>query len=240
MTAPARHRLATQEGKNRFAKTTDQPDLIGQTPEEMAQIALWRSLNYFPTPPAAVRALIEAIGWTDGGREILDPAAGRGHIVETLEEYNHYVYAADLHDHGKDYVVADWLSDGDERDIDAQDAIIMNPPFGHKDDRVGRPTIADRFITKALIHAPDVFVFARLGFITPGIRTQTLRRHLDTMYVFCDRVPIALGRIARKGGATDYVWLHFKRDADSLSDPVIKFIPQGTLKHLWRKGDDRL
>lgn len=53
------------------------------------------SLDFFPTPPWAVRALMEHV---TGGRhsleDALEPAAGMGHMARTLSEYFGRVYRA--------------------------------------------------------------------------------------------------------------------------------------------------
>ena len=45
------------------------------------------SLDYFPTPPWATRALFEIIG--EDGRDLVcwEPACGQGHMADVLREY---------------------------------------------------------------------------------------------------------------------------------------------------------
>ncbi|CAL4866693.1 hypothetical protein MMA231_00937 [Asticcacaulis sp. MM231] len=241
-----RHNLHTQQGKNRFKKETDQLVLVEMTPEEKALRALYKKLNYFPTPPWATRALITTLPddlFADVVGEVfaLDPCAGRCHMVDVVREFGFNVTASDIHDHGMGYAVQDFLTAEYPADADVLpfDAVFMNPPFSLDEDRPGEPTIADKFIAKALTLANDVFVFGRLAFLTPAIRYELMRDHLEAMYVFCERVPIALGRISKKSGATDYAWYHFKRDADPLSHPATILIPPGTRDRLTRHGDDR-
>lgn len=236
------HMANTQQGKNRFSKVTSQLELIGLTTDEKKLRELYRLLQFFPTPPWATRALIELL--IDGGffndREFwelsaLEPAAGQGHIVKVLREYGFGVTAYDIHDYGfgfeqEDFLTADYAKN-------QFTFVIMNPPFGSDDDAMGEPTIADKFIEKALELAPDVFVFARHGFITPGVRYDLMNDHLFWQYVFVERVPIALGRISKKSGATDYAWYHFKRDLPYRGHAHLSLIAPGTRDRLTRHGD---
>ena len=60
------------------------------------------SLDDFPTPPWATRALLEHVL---AGKEISkincwEPACGRGYMAEPLKEYFQSVHASDIHDYG--------------------------------------------------------------------------------------------------------------------------------------------
>lgn len=76
------------------------------------------SLDDFPTPPWATRALCEWLvagagnDWDAGGLSDLiarEPAANRGHMARVLGEYFAAVEAADVHDYGAGYAVRDYL-----------------------------------------------------------------------------------------------------------------------------------
>lgn len=60
------------------------------------------SLDDFPTPPWAVRALMNHVlqpsDLTD--KSVLEPACGRGHIAQTLKEYGACIEARDVKDYG--------------------------------------------------------------------------------------------------------------------------------------------
>ena len=88
------------------------------------------SLDFFPTPMWATRALCEAL--TFGGCFSLkcytawEPACGEGHMARTLMVYFQGVASSDVHDHGfgelKDLLLWDL-------DPYRMDWIITNPPF---------------------------------------------------------------------------------------------------------------
>ena len=92
------------------------------------------SLDYFPTPPWATRALCEHLDcWGKIGPESAwDPACGEGHMIRPLAEYFARVEASDVHDYGRGYPVGDFLADGllsPWGPAEPVDWIITNPPF---------------------------------------------------------------------------------------------------------------
>src|SRR5262245_18669983 len=91
------------------------------------------SLDDFPTPPWATRALCEnltAIGLDLGCMSVWEPACGRGHMARPLAEYFGTVHASDIHPYGHGDVY-DFLKEGspDPTRGGEIDAIITNPPF---------------------------------------------------------------------------------------------------------------
>jgi len=91
--------------------------------------------DYYPTPPEAVRALLDAERF-DGS--IWEPACGNGAISRFLTAQGYFVVSTDLHDHGFGDPDLDFLK---ERSPRARH-IVTNPPFGRG--------LADRFVEHAL------------------------------------------------------------------------------------------
>ena len=86
------------------------------------------SLDFFPTPLWATRALCEFIVQGDpllDTKRVWEPACGQGHMARALGEYFEAVYSSDAHDYGAG-AVRDFLFPGDEPVFDW---IITNPPF---------------------------------------------------------------------------------------------------------------
>ena len=76
------------------------------------------SLDDFPTPPWATRALCEYIARYSARRlgdlSCREPAANRGHMVKPLFEYFGHVMASDVHDYGAGYILHDLNEDCDD------------------------------------------------------------------------------------------------------------------------------
>jgi hypothetical protein len=162
------------------------------------------SLDYFPTPPWATRALMQHVLPTCGfmGKRIKtawEPACGEGHIAEVLREYSDSVYATDIHDYGYNDSVADFLRPEISCDVDW---IVTNPPFGDK---------AEAFVLRAIDMANvGVAMFFRLQWIpTAGRYNRIFGPKPPTLVAFfSERVPLVKGRWDPTAStATDYVWL---------------------------------
>lgn len=165
------------------------------------------SLDYFPTPPWATRALIEVVFPHLGVRKIrhaCEPACGEGHIAEVLRETIHRVDASDIANYGYDGRDAEETIDFLEpwNPHARAEWIITNPPF---DD------LAARFVLKALEDARiGVAMFFRLQWIPTKDRYEKIFRDTPPTLVafFSERVNLCKGRWDPDGStATDYIWL---------------------------------
>lgn len=109
-----------------------------QRPPERAGVSLGpgRAANeYYPTPPAATRALLAAEQF-DGS--IWEPACGEGWMAKELTDAGYFVIATDLIDYGFGQAHMDFLQA--ERPMAKH--IVTNPPYGRG--------LADRFLRQAL------------------------------------------------------------------------------------------
>lgn len=177
------------------------------------------SLDYFPTPPWATRALCEWLqnpadrlfggpehAPTTGNLTVWEPACGEGHMAWPLLEYFRTVLATDVHDYGASFpeqaAVVDFLWDTPEavKEI-AVDWVITNPPF----------RLAARFITKARREATEgVAMLVRTAFLEGQVRHRKLFSESPPSVIlqFSERVPMVKGRLDRKKStATAYCWL---------------------------------
>lgn len=170
------------------------------------------SLDYFPTPPWATRALLEHVLPTLGvvGHKRLgtawEPACGEGHIAEVLAEYSDVCLASDIHDYGYGQQ-HDFLGE-DIKLINPQvDWIITNPPFGKK---------TEAFMHRALEMARvGVAMFVRMQWLeTTGRYERIFSKTPPTMVAFfAERVPLCKGEWKPDGDtATAYVWLVWVKD----------------------------
>lgn len=184
------------------------------------------SLDYFPTPPWATRALVAHVLPHRAlvGATVWEPACGQGHMVRPLAEAvgpGGRVIASDIWDHGQgavhdflDTALPDFLGlvrpvpRPGGRPVDwPVDWIVTNPPFLHF------AAFARRALERAAV---GVALFGRLAAVEGKDRWRSLYQPhpLTVLAPFCERVPIARGRVIRTGGApVAYAWLVWRAGA---------------------------
>ncbi len=166
------------------------------------------SLDYFPTPPWATRALCEHLKKDHPlHRQVCwEPACGEGWMARPLAEYFAKVHATDVHDYSASWPgqdgVCDFLIDwGHAVFPEPVHWVITNPPF----------RLAEEFIRMALSVADvGVAVLVRTSFLEGQERFRRLFSQLPPAMVlqFVERVGIFRGRIDQYGStATAYCWL---------------------------------
>jgi hypothetical protein len=172
------------------------------------------SLDDFPTPPWATRALVEHVV-TDrhdlSKMSCLEPACNRGFMSMVLEEYFGEVQSSDIYPYGYGDVV-DFLEV--PYAAGSVDWVITNPPF-----RLG-----EAFILKGLsVARRGVAMLTRTVFIESVGRYQRIfTKHPPTKFAqFTERVPMVKGRLDKKAStATGYCWLVWEKDAQTSSELV--------------------
>lgn len=174
------------------------------------------SLDDFPTPPWATRALLRYMTehYFDIGETCREPAANRGYMAKTLEEVFASVEASDVYDYGIGYPVKDFLHD----DFKKVDWTITNPPF----------VLAMEFINKALNTSNlGVAVILRIAFLEGKKRYLELFKDNPPSHVlqFVERVPMVKGRYdPDASSATAYAW--FIWDNNFIGEPTtLDWIP---------------
>jgi hypothetical protein len=192
------------------------------------------SLDYFPTPPWATRALFRYVmpKVTLNGYlfdTIWEPACGEGHIAEVCREYCENVVASDIHDYGYNDIVMDFLKS--EQQTTNADWIITNPPFGDN---------AILFVRQAFKLAKQgVAMFFRSQWAVEGVERyeQIFRDNPPSLCAFfVERVNLCKGRWDPDGTtATAYCWLVWVQGAEPQA-PL--WIPPGC-RELLTKPDDR-
>lgn len=188
------------------------------------------SLDDFPTPPWATRALIEHVigrgGRSFASRTCLEPACGLGHMAKVLAEYFGKVSASDIHDYGygerRDFLTGPFA-------LEAWDWIITNPPF----------RLAEEFVLRSLeIAREGLAILARTVFIESVGRYESLfKLRPPAIYAqFSERVPMLRGRLEKSATtATSYCWLVWEK-AERLEHPKLIWIPP-CRKRLEREHD---
>jgi hypothetical protein len=160
------------------------------------------SLDDFPTPPWATRALCEhltgRLWWPSlTHASVREPAANRGHMVKPLTEYFGRVEASDIHDYGAGFPQQDYLFGPPPP---RTDWTITNPPF----------RLAEQFVTRALESSTDVAMIVRTAFLEGIGRHRSLFSvHQPTFVLqFTERVVMHKGKLSPKGStATAYCWI---------------------------------
>lgn len=185
------------------------------------------SLDDFPTPPWATRALMEHVikeRASISGMTCLEPACGVGHMAKVLQEYFRKVDCADVKDYGFGRV-QDYLTFAPKTKLDW---IITNPPF----------RLSQDFVLNALEQAEKgVAILARTVFLESSGRYRAIFQHKPpTIFAqFVERVPMVKGRLDKAATtATGYCWLVW--DKRKKSTPELAWIPP-CRKTLERPGD---
>lgn len=159
------------------------------------------SLDDFPTPPWATRALCEFLtneGFALDEMSCREPAANRGHMAMPLAESFANVDAADVHDYGVGFAVRDYLFPGE---MPMVDFTVTNPPF----------RLAEQFIERAAATSSIGFaMIVRAAFLEGQGRFERLFSKNPPSFVlqFTERVVMHKGRLAPEGStATAYAWV---------------------------------
>lgn len=190
------------------------------------------TLNYFPTPPWATRALLEHV-IPDAGGSVWEPAAGQGHMARVLAERFDTVFASDVHDYGSLDAVGSFVGAGG--DVVAQprlrwDWVITNPPFSE----------ALGFAGRALNEARNgVAMLLRTPWLEGVERYESLFRDWppQIVAVFVERVPMTLGRWDPEATtATSYAWFVWD-DHNPRFGTELMWIPPGCRQRLTRPDD---
>ena len=111
------------------------------------------SLDDFPTPPWATRAICEELRYLVGIRKdetCREPCANRGYMARPLLEYFDKVDVADVHDYGAGYPIRDYLFGLDPDEVDWT---FMNPPFRLAEEFIHRARRTSRNGVAAIVRS---------------------------------------------------------------------------------------
>lgn len=200
------------------------------------------SLDFFPTPAWATRALCEhVLGHLDLKKlRAWDPCCGELHMVKPLEEYFNSVGASDIFDYGVGARQTDFLLEKEHK----ADWLNFNPPF----------KLGDQFVQHALDLAKEgVAVFCRTQFLEGTVRHKKIfsKHRPATVAIFTERVPLFKGRVAKwvwkwdkkacvyvktkASTATSYCWVVWNKEAPAFETEFIWIPP--CRKRLERDSD---
>lgn len=193
------------------------------------------SLDFFPTPPWATRALLTHV-IPDAKGSCWEPACGEGHMVAPLCEQFETVYASDVHDYGGRQWVGSFVGSGPdvihERFSDPVDWVVTNPPFN----------LGVEFALRALdVAAKGVALLLRSVWLESRERYEAIfsQQPPTTVAVFCERVPMTKGRWNPEAStATSYAWFVWRITGDARKPTELVWIPPGQ-RSLLERSDDR-
>jgi hypothetical protein len=174
------------------------------------------SLDDFPTPPWATRALIEKVlGKSDfSNQSCWEPACNRGFMSRVLEEYFRTVKSTDISDYGYGNQM-DFL--GTYEKPKKIDWVITNPPF----------RLSEDFIFKSFeVAKTGVAILARTVFLeSVGRYDRLFSKTPPTCFAqFSERVPMVKGRLDKKAStATGYAW--FVWEFEKIGNSTVFWIP---------------
>ena len=196
-----------------------------------------KSLDFFPTPAWATRALCEHILNKDFIKSdiVYEPACGHLHMVKPLIEYFDTVFSSDIEQRefrGQEYLQHDFLMPYLPKDFENKniDWVITNPPF----------TLAEDFIVRALNMDCHVAIIARTSFVEGKGRYNNLFKNNPPSIVaqFVERVPMVKGRVdAKASSATSYAWFVWYKGNKYVQETDFKWIPP-CRKELERPEED--
>jgi hypothetical protein len=169
------------------------------------------SLDDFPTPPWATRALMEHViqphtlhGSYHKGMGVWEPACNRGYMARPLSEYFRRTHFSDIQYYGwrGQNRVVDFLYPGSEDALceDPADWIITNPPF----------RLASQFVERSLSLTNQCAMLVRIAFLEGVGRYNELFsvRPPTIVAQFTERVPMVKGRHDPDAStATAYCWI---------------------------------
>ena len=200
------------------------------------------SLDFFPTPPWATRALFKHVLmprrlWHPQDR-VWEPACGEGHMSAVLQEFGATVIATDVFDYsGGDPArwpagwshVQDFLDELAEAPV--ADWIVTNPPF----------KVADQFALRALMLAlKGSALLVRTSWLEGGSRFRDVFEPYPPAIIaqFAERVPMVKGRWDPSADtATSYCWVVWLRGVKQPTAFV--WIPPGQREALTLDKDIR-
>jgi len=187
------------------------------------------SLDFFPTPAWATRALCEKINeWEDSEINTLtvwEPACGQHHMLRPLREYFGTAFGTDIHPYNGGHEIQDFLWFIKNK---GAHWIITNPPFRHG------AQFAELMIERCLNGAA---ILVRTQFLESAARFDTLfsKNPPTEILQFVERVPMVKGRVDREAStATSYCWIVWRKG--HYHPPIFRWISP-CRKRLEREGD---
>ncbi|MDR3495311.1 MAG: hypothetical protein P4L82_11990 [Ancalomicrobiaceae bacterium] len=199
------------------------------------------SLDYFPTPPWATRALVEFLAsrslWPLADASLWEPAAGGRHMSLIFAETFRVVAATDVHDYGGLDGIGSFVGVGPDVAscpfAAGADWIATNPPF----------KLALEFFVRVFAEATHgVALLLRSAWMEGVERYETIfSRHPPIILQFAERVPMVAGRWDPDATtATPYAWFIWPKGPGwtmPANGGSVHWVPPGARKRLTHVDD---
>ena len=175
-------------------------------------------LDYYATPTAEVKNILDILSYDFTEQTILEPCVGGGHMVAGIQKYldeNNQTpsqcYGTDFKDRGfrstKWALQYDVDTLADDYPIDTADVVIMNPPF----------STIEPFLIRALEIAQDkLIILARTQVLEGSGRYEKIFKDNPPtdVYQYVDRIQCWKGGVKPTGtSAQAYCWLVWDKKA---------------------------
>jgi hypothetical protein len=183
------------------------------------------SMDDFPTPPWATRALMEyVLGDSLRGENVLEPACGAGYMMRTLAEYGANVYGQDLNPNFVSEPV-----DFTKSSAEGWDWVITNPPYKH----------ANKFFDVARTTDKGCALLLRIQWLTGQYRYNNIFSQNPPTFVaiFSRRMSAAQGKVVQENSPLfDHAWFVWDF-SDKSGHTELIWIPPDAQKKLEKDGD---
>lgn len=174
--------------------------------------------DYYATPTAEVKNILDTLGYDFTDKSILEPCCGGGHMIAGIQQYLDNNLQTPKLLQGTDYMDREFRSSiwhlqygldflADDYPIDKADVIIMNPPY----------STIEPFLIRALEIAQDkLIVLCRTQVLEGSGRYEKIFKDNPPteIYQYVDRIQCWKGGVKPSGtSAQAYCWLVWDKKA---------------------------
>ena len=186
-------------------------------------------LDYYATPIAEVKNILDILNYDFSNQTILEPCCGGGHMIVGVQKYLNEKQQHPLKTIGTDYKDRNFRSINwdlqygldfldDDYPIEKSDIIIMNPPY----------STLEPFLLRALEIAQDkLIVLCRLQALEGASRYEKIfsQNPPTDIYGYIERIQCWKGGEKPEGSSAQaYAWLVWDKSKDKQSGPIWHWI----------------
>ena len=183
-------------------------------------------LDYYSTPTAEVKNILDTLGYDFSGQSILEPCVGGGHMADGILKYIEEnkqnpkgFVGTDIQNRGYNSIPCKYGLDflDDDYPIEEADIVIMNPPYA----------TLEPFLIRALEIAQDkLIVLCRMQVLEGAGRYEKIFKDNPPteIYQYVDRIQCWKNGVKPTGSsAQGYCWLVWKKNEPAAA-PTLHWI----------------